>query len=97
MRCEPANTIITKFGGPTAVSRIANVSAHTVIRWRTPRERGGTGGVVPHWHVPALVSAAETLGIDVSANDFLPPALPAPNMTARAVAAAAGAELNEVQ
>jgi hypothetical protein len=71
MRCEPANTIIQKFGGLSALAEVAGVSAHSVMRWRTPRERGGTGGVIPHWHVPKLLAEAEKRKIKVRAADFV--------------------------
>lgn len=72
MRCEPANTIITKFKGLKPLAEATDVTVHTVMRWRTPKDRGGTGGVVPHWHVPAILSAAKARGIDVRASDFAP-------------------------
>jgi hypothetical protein len=72
MRCEPANTIITKFNGLKPLAEVADVSVHTVMRWRTPKEKGGTGGVVPHWHIPAILNAAKAKGIDVRLADFSP-------------------------
>jgi hypothetical protein len=72
MRCEPANSIIIKFNGLSALAEVTGVSVHTVMRWRTPREKGGTGGVVPHWHVPAILLAAKAKGIDLAPADFSP-------------------------
>jgi len=72
MRCEPANTIITKFKGLKPLAEVCDVKVHTVMRWRMPREKGGTGGVVPHWHVQAILNAARERGIDVRASDFAP-------------------------
>ena len=72
MRCEPANSIIIKFNGLTALAEVTGVSVHTVMRWRTPREKGGTGGVVPHWHVPAILQAAKEKGIELVPADFSP-------------------------
>lgn len=72
MRCEPANSIIKKFNGLTAVAGITNVTPHTVMRWRKPREEGGTGGVIPHWHMDKLLAAAMNLGIKLEPSDFLP-------------------------
>lgn len=70
MRCEPATTIISKLGGTRAVSQVAEVSIHTVIRWRLEREKGGTGGVVPHWHIPKLLAKAKADGIALQPGDF---------------------------
>lgn len=72
MRCEPANTIIKKFKGLKPLADVTGVAAHTVMRWRMPRDKGGTGGVVPHWHIPAILKAARENGIDVRASDFAP-------------------------
>ncbi|MDQ0132634.1 hypothetical protein J2T08_000535 [Neorhizobium galegae] len=72
MRCEPANTIIIKFKGLKPLAEVTDVSVHTVMRWRMPKEKGGTGGVVPHWHVDAILQAAKSKGIDLKPTDFLP-------------------------
>lgn len=72
MRCEPANTIIKKFNGLKALAEAADVSVHTVMRWRTPKEKGGTGGIVPHWHIGTILQAAKSRGIELSPVDFSP-------------------------
>lgn len=72
MRCEPADTIIKKFSGLKAVSEVVGVSPHTVMRWRRRREDGGTGGVIPHWHMDKLLAAARDRDIDLKPADFLP-------------------------
>lgn len=72
MRCEPANTIIIKFNGLKSLAEVTDVSVHTVMRWRMPRDKGGTGGVVPHWHIPAILQAAKAKGIDLKPTDFSP-------------------------
>lgn len=72
MRCEPANTIIHKFNGLKALAEAANVSVHSVMRWRTVREKGGTGGIIPHWHIDAILNAAKEREIELSDHDFLP-------------------------
>jgi hypothetical protein len=72
MRCEPANTIIKKFGGLKPVSEIAGISPHSVMMWRYPRDKKGTGGAVPHWHQGKLLAAARELGVDLSPASFFP-------------------------
>jgi hypothetical protein len=71
MRCEPANSIIQRFGGLSALAEVVGKTTHTVMRWRMPRPQG-TGGIIPHWHHEAIVSAAETRGIDLSGTGFVP-------------------------
>lgn len=72
MRCDPADTIIKKFKGLRAVADITDVTPHTVMRWRKPKDEGGTGGVIPHWHMEKLIDAARDRQIELSPVDFLP-------------------------
>lgn len=72
MRCDPADKIIKALGGLKSVSGIANVAPHTVMRWRMPKEKGGTGGVIPHWHMESLLLASAQMGAKLKPSDFLP-------------------------
>ena len=72
MRCEPATSLIDRLGGLASVSQMVGKSQTTVMRWRLPKERGGTGGVVPHWHHDTLRSCAEQVGITLTPSDFIP-------------------------
>lgn len=72
MRCEPADSIIKKFNGLKAVAEITEVTPHSVMRWRKPRSEGGTGGVIPYWHMNKLLAAAEAQNISLLPVDFLP-------------------------
>jgi hypothetical protein len=69
---EPASTIIKAFGGPGAVSAAAGVHRTRVWKWTQPREKGGTGGVIPHWHVRKLLEHASAKGIAITPADFAP-------------------------
>lgn len=71
MRHEPANTIIQKFGGLSALAEIVGKAPHTVMKWRMPKPKG-TGGVIPHWHHDAILEAAKAKGIELEPSDFLP-------------------------
>lgn len=73
---EPASSIIRRFGGSDAVRKITGASRTRVYRWTLPKHAGGTGGVIPFKHIPALIEAARAEGIDLSANDFLPATSP---------------------
>jgi hypothetical protein len=70
MRCEPANTIIQKFGGLSALAEVVGKASHTVMKWRMPKPQG-TGGVIPHWHHEAILAAAVEKGIELEPADFL--------------------------
>lgn len=69
---EPARTIIDRLGGPNKVATIAGVHRTRVSNWARTKESGGTGGVIPFKHVPALLAAAREAGFELSADDFLP-------------------------
>lgn len=69
---EPAAKIIGLLGGDTAVAQIARVHRTRVANWKRPKEVGGTGGVIPFRHVPALLEAAKSMGVELATDDFLP-------------------------
>ena len=69
---EPAQTIIEKLGGDTVVAGIVGLHRTRVANWKRPKKAGGTGGVIPFKHVPALIAEASKRGIALDANDFLP-------------------------
>lgn len=73
---EPAQTIIEQLGGPSVVAKIAGVHRTRVSNWKRAKEDGGTGGTIPFKHVPALLKAAGEKGVELSADDFLPPLTP---------------------
>lgn len=69
---EPATRIIELLGGPTRVAEIVGVHRTRVSNWKRPRDAGGTGGVIPHWHVAKLLKAAHESGVDLEPQDFAP-------------------------
>jgi hypothetical protein len=69
---EPAKSIIDKLGGVASVASIADVHKTRVYAWMKSKERGGTGGTIPFWHVPNLLEHAKANKIKITANDFLP-------------------------
>lgn len=70
MRCEPANTIIERMGGLSAVAEVTKVTPHSVMRWRMPKVDGGTGGLIPSRHAEAILGAAREREIDLKPQDF---------------------------
>lgn len=57
-KLEPAKSVIEKLGGPEAVSRLTGRHISRVYRWMYPKDRGGTGGVIPHDEARKLLSLA---------------------------------------
>jgi hypothetical protein len=71
---DPAAGIIHALGGPKRVAAITGTAVSAPYRWQHPRERGGTGGIIPQRHHRALLAFARARAIALSADDFLPPA-----------------------
>lgn len=69
---EPARTIVELLGGEAKVAEIAGVRITAPYRWQASRAKGGTGGVIPHWHVGKLLEHAEANGIDLTPASFAP-------------------------
>lgn len=69
---EPASTIISVLGGPSAVARMLNVHRTRVSNWKRSRDVGGTGGLIPYRHVNKIIAAAAERGVNLSGDDFLP-------------------------
>jgi hypothetical protein len=66
-RCEPATTVIEKFGGSAAVAKICGCGQLQVNNWRRPGPRG-TGGFIPRWYHAKLLQAAldQDIAFDIS-------------------------------
>ncbi|WP_131193701.1 hypothetical protein [Lichenihabitans psoromatis] len=73
---EPAQTIIQAFGGEEKVAEITGTSYTAPYRWQHPRDKGGTGGLIPQKQAMKLLAYAREHGVSVSAADFLAPDAP---------------------
>lgn len=67
---DPASTIITRCGGVAVVADWLSLNRTSVLRWTHPREKGGTGGLIPSKHQAPLISAAERHGKRIEPQDF---------------------------
>jgi hypothetical protein len=79
---EPAQTIIRKLGGPSAVAKIVGVHRTRVSSWQRERARGGTGGRIPQNHISAMLAYAREQNIPLAPDEFYsetPPTSPAPS------------------
>lgn len=56
-----AEHIIEKCGGVNATAAILGVSPQAVYRWTYPKERGGTGGLVPAKYQQTLLASVPGL------------------------------------
>lgn len=63
---EPAASVIKALGGVPTLAKAINKTTTTVQRWRWPKEVGGTGGIIPHWHHDDILDLAKERGIRLS-------------------------------
>ncbi|NSZ57809.1 hypothetical protein FY145_07165 [Agrobacterium tumefaciens] len=66
---DPAKSIIAKIG-IDKVSEITGKHVSRVYRWMYPKDRGGTGGVIPQGDAPALLAYAKANKIELDAAEF---------------------------
>lgn len=77
-----ASRIITKFvgghpGGPVRLARLLTKHGYptntaTIYRWTYPKEKGGTGGLVPTAALNQLLYIARIEGVLITADDLNP-------------------------
>lgn len=73
---EPAKTIIGRFGdGKAGVDKVSDITGKhvsRVYRWMYPKDRGGTGGLIPQGDCALLLAHAQQNGISLTPADFFP-------------------------
>jgi hypothetical protein len=69
---EPARSIIAKLGGEAVVSRVTGTAYTAPYRWQHAKAKGGTDGLIPQRHHPALLKFAADKGLTLHAAEFLP-------------------------
>lgn len=79
---EPAQTIITKLGGPGVVAGVVKIHRTRISNWKRSRESGGTDGLIPQRYHRTLLDYASENSIELSAEDFLAPRISSPEREA---------------
>lgn len=71
--------VIKKFGGARNLMRLLEqvdpdnaINPSSIYRWTYPKEKGGTGGVIPTRALPILIRAARYAGIFIDIEDLYP-------------------------
>lgn len=72
---EPAKSVLAKIGIEKA-AEITGKHISRIYRWMYPKERGGTGGLIPQNDQPVLLQYAQDNHLDLSPADFFPTAAP---------------------
>jgi hypothetical protein len=70
---DPASKIIGLLGGEAKVAALTQTSFTAPYRWQHEKSKGGTGGLIPQTYHRTLLDYAAENGIDLKAEDFLPP------------------------
>lgn len=79
---NPALKVFEKCGGVKNVAEVCERSENRVTRWSYPKERGGTGGLIPAEMQVKLLTASQSRGWDLRPEDFVPSScLPAATRT----------------
>lgn len=67
-----AQRIIDRFGGARRLAKLLRFDPSRVYKWTYPRDKGGTGGLVPAAVIPRIQALADIEGISISAADWAP-------------------------
>ena len=67
---EPAKTVIELCGGFDAVANMTGRTSLRVRRWTYPKDRGGTGGLIPTDCQHALLEQARKRGVLLEPHHF---------------------------
>jgi len=71
-RLDPAHKIVRRLGGARVVAEEVDRAYTAPYRWAMPRNVGGTGGIIPMRHHPALMRLARRRGVKLKLSDFYP-------------------------
>lgn len=78
IRLEPAASIIQTLGGVERVSEITDRHISRVYRWMYPKDRGGTGGIIPQPEAAKMLAYAKDKRIRLSPAAFFGTPAPVP-------------------
>jgi hypothetical protein len=70
-KSTPADKVIEAFDGVRATARALGRNPSSVSRWRKSREDGGTDGRIPSNLQEAVIQAARSRGLTLTAEDLI--------------------------
>ncbi len=65
-----AARVIERCGGVSAVARLTGRAVVSIHKWRHPKGKGGTGGLIPTEAQVLLIAAAQRGEVDLTPADF---------------------------
>ena len=67
----PADKCIEAFGGVRALARALERNPSSVVRWRKPKDEGGSNGAVPSALQGRILAIAQARGLSLTAEDMI--------------------------
>lgn len=67
----PADKCIAAFGGVRALARALERNPSSVVRWRKPKDEGGSNGAVPSALQGRILAIAQARGLSLTAEDLI--------------------------
>jgi hypothetical protein len=67
----PADRCIEAFGGVRALARALDRNPSSVVRWRKPKDEGGSNGAVPSNLQGRILDLAQERGLSLTAEDMI--------------------------
>lgn len=67
----PADKCIEAFGGVRALARALERNPSSVVRWRKPKDEGGSNGAVPSALQGRILAIAQQRGLSLTAEDMI--------------------------
>jgi hypothetical protein len=67
----PADKCIDVFGGVRALARALDRNPSSVVRWRRPKDEGGSNGAVPSGLQGRILALAQERGLTLTAEDLI--------------------------
>jgi hypothetical protein len=68
---SPAKEVVQKLGGVRALARVLEINPSAVSRWMMPSAKGGTNGLIPQRHWPAILKHAKEEKVKVKLDDLV--------------------------
>lgn len=75
MFTDPAASIIEVVGGASALARHLGTSPSSPLRWRLPRDKGGTDGFIPAKYHDRIIALAAARDVELPRAAFVDPAV----------------------
>lgn len=70
-KLTPAQYVVKTFGGVRKTARAIGIEPSAVCRWRQPKAKNGTDGLIPTVSQQRVLVAARMMKLDITAEDLI--------------------------